>query len=174
MKHSLWKRIICNIEEIVASIFLLILLVLTITNISLRFLTGGSLIWIEEVSYGCFAWVIFLGASGAYKRCMHSSIDLVIQLLPKKLQIFMETATYLLLLVTLGSISYYGYVFSMSAINKMTPVLKIPYTYIDLSVFFGAAFMCIHTCFFIRDIWKGQRPWDNVLGTSPCTQQCLS
>lgn len=155
--------ILSNVEEIVTAIFLAALLLLTIFNVTLRFTTGRSLVWTEEVSFGCFAWVVFLGASAAYKRHLHSSVEILVQTMPKRFQQVVETVTYVALLLTLGVITYFSLRFSIAAHFKVTPVLKIPYTYIDISVCVGCLLMSVHTVKYLADILRGRRPGEDKL-----------
>ena len=64
------KKILTNLEEIIAAFFLAVVLSVVVVNVALRFLTTKSFAWLEEVSYFSFAWMIFMGAS--IGCCMHS------------------------------------------------------------------------------------------------------
>lgn len=138
------KKLLCNFEEAVAGVFLLVLLVLTTWNVVKRWVTGASLPWTEEISYLCYAWVVFVGASAGYKRCLHSSIDLMVQLLPEKVRKMAAVLTTVLTLVVIAAVALLSFWLCKEAYTKLTPILHIPYTFVDLSVAVGFVCMCIH------------------------------
>ena len=76
------KKICVNIEEIIAGIALCIMSVATVFNVFCRLILSKSYPWAEEISYFCFAWLIFVGASAVYKRYQHSSIDILVRVFP--------------------------------------------------------------------------------------------
>ncbi len=146
------RKFLANFEEIVAAVFLTILLVLTICNVALRLTTGRSLAWSEEISYLCFAWVVFVGASAVYKRGMHSSIDLLVHFLPPALSRIMAFCVTLVITVAIAIVGYLSIELTYTAYSKLTPILYIPYTYVDLSITTGFALMLIHSIGFLRNI----------------------
>jgi TRAP-type C4-dicarboxylate transport system permease small subunit len=148
------KFILVNLEELVACVFLAILLILTISNVAVRFSTGRSFAWTEEISYGCYAWVVFVGASAVYKRGLHSSIDLVVQLLPEKIQRVISFCTSLLMLAAIVWVAYLSVGFTYHAYTKLTAILYIPYSYIDVSLVVGFGLMIIHSFGFLRNILR--------------------
>lgn len=54
------KKICVNIEEIIAGIALCIMSVATVFNVFCRLILSKSYPWAEEISYFCFAWLIFV------------------------------------------------------------------------------------------------------------------
>lgn len=148
------KKILANIEEIIAAFFLSVLLILTIANVALRFTTGRSLAWSEEISYLCFAWVVFVGASAVYKRGMHSSIDIVVHFLPESLSRILAFGVTLVITAAIAVVGWLSLELTYNAYTKLTPILYIPYTFVDLSITTGFALMLVHSFGFLRNIVK--------------------
>lgn len=148
------KKVLSNLEEIIAGIALTVLIVLVCVNVFLRGITSKSINWMEEVVFLCFAYVIFLGASAAFKRNLHSGVDLVVRVLPKKMQAVVSVLSTLLLFAACLAVTYLSFVFAVSSGMKKTPILRIPYFYIDISATFGFGLMCIHCLSFIKNIFK--------------------
>lgn len=71
MEQSYFKKIISNLEEIIASGFIIVTTVLVIINVFLRYFMDTGLYWSEEVATGCFVWAVFIGAVAGYKRGKH-------------------------------------------------------------------------------------------------------
>ena len=84
------KKILTNIEEIITGIALCIMTVLIVMNVFCRLFLSKSFTWAEELSYICYAYVIFVGSSALYKRFGHSAIDLVVRAFPQKLQVISQ------------------------------------------------------------------------------------
>ncbi|MDR1586358.1 MAG: TRAP transporter small permease, partial [Treponema sp.] len=148
------KFFLVNFEEIIGSFFLSVLLLLTIVNVFIRFLTGRSYVWTEEISFLCFAWVIFIGASAVYKRGLHSSIDIVVQLFPERVKRIVSFCTCLLMFAAIIFVAYLSVKLAYNAVNKFTPILFIPYSVVDLSIVIGFSLMTIHCAGFLKNILK--------------------
>lgn len=148
------KIFFANLEEFIAGIFLILLICLTSSNVILRLVTGRSLSWAEEISYASYAWVVFVGASAAFKRKGHSSIDLLVQLFPKKMEKAVVVVTTVIEMAAIGMIACLAVNLSKAAVTKLTPILHISYTYVDISVVFGFSMMLIHCIKQIYNIIK--------------------
>mgnify|MGYP000359738511 CR=1 FL=1 len=149
-----FKIFLANLEEFIAGFFLILLIVLTSANVILRLVSGKSLPWAEELSYARYAWVLFVGRSAAFKRKGHSSIDLLVQLFPKKMEKGVAVLTTVVEMTAIVGIAYLAVNLSAAAVTKLTPILHISYTYVDLSVVFGFFMMLLHCIKQIYNIFK--------------------
>ena len=100
------KKICVNIEEIIAGIALCIMSVATVFNVFCRLVLSKSYPWAEEISYFCFAWLIFVGASAVYKRYQHSSIDILVRVFPEKLKVVVTMFSMIVQIVCIGAAAY--------------------------------------------------------------------
>ena len=66
MKQLKW--IASHILELVSGLAFVVMITVVFANVVLRFTTGKSLIWTEEVAAIGFIWTIFLGAAVCYKQ----------------------------------------------------------------------------------------------------------
>lgn len=147
------KKIFANLEEIIIAFFLLVMVSLISGNVIIRLITGESITWLEEISYFSFAWVIFVGASAAYKRNLHGGIDLLVRLFPQSIrQIVSLLSTFLIMIVCIV-MAYLSWRFAISVGAKVTPVLYISYFWVDLSAVIGFALMVVHSLFFIKNLF---------------------
>lgn len=112
-------------EEILCSIFLIIMISLVIINVFLRYLLGYSIFWAEEVATICFVWCVFVGASATYKHKMDLGIDFLITKMPTQIEKIVRFLTGLILLAINGYIFYMAIVFTKIAWAKPTAVLGI-------------------------------------------------
>lgn len=66
MKQLKW--IASHILELISGLAFVVMITVVFANVLLRFITGKSLIWTEEVAAIGFIWSIFLGAAVCYKQ----------------------------------------------------------------------------------------------------------
>ena len=111
----------------------------------LRFTTGKSLVWTEEVAAIGFIWTIFLGAAVCYKdRGGLISVDMLVTMLPgrsEKCAALVIDAFQIVVCVVLCGL---GWKFAVSASNKTSLALKLPYTVYDIPVAVSFAFMAYY------------------------------
>lgn len=126
--------------------------IVAINSIS-RYFFNSPLMVVEEVATAMFVWLIFTGASICYKQKMHIGIECFVGLLPQKIQKIIAIIVDLILIIANGVLVTLSLKLTLSAWSKLTPVIRIPYSFIDVSAFFGFAFMLVFSIeFIISDI----------------------
>ncbi|MEA5010261.1 MAG: TRAP transporter small permease [Angelakisella sp.] len=147
------KFILSNMEEMIASAFLIITTILVVVNVFLRYVMNTGLVWSEEVATGCFVWAVFLGAAAGYKRRIHIGVDIVVNLLPQSIQAMVNIVVDLLLIAINGQITYLCVLYLQTSYKKPTPVLGISSAYISTAIFVSFVLMTIYSLyFFSKDI----------------------
>ncbi|MFA6808191.1 MAG: TRAP transporter small permease [Eubacteriales bacterium] len=133
-----------NIDEILASIFLAIVLILTFMNVVLRYAFGFIINWGEEVAIISFIWCVYIGMSVCYRYDRHIAIDVVFNLFPKRVQKVIDICIDVLVLIVNVTIAYLGIVLSMNVGSKVSFILRIPYYFIDGSIVVGFVLMSFY------------------------------
>ena len=147
------KFILSNMEELIASAFLIITIILVVVNVFLRYVMNTGLVWSEEVATGCFVWAVFLGAAAGYKRRIHIGVDIVVNLLPQSIQAMVNIVVDLLLIAINGQITYLCVLYLQTSYKKPTPVLGISSAYISTAILVSFVLMTIYSLyFFSKDI----------------------
>lgn len=125
-----------NLDTIVASVVLAILIVLTFAGVPFRYLLGAPFTWLEEVQLACMVWIVYAGAGAAFRAGNQVAIEMIVDLMPKSIQKIMEIFISVVVLVVLGYLFYQslGYISIFLRSGRSTPMLKIPY-----SVIYGIA-----------------------------------
>lgn len=141
MRQVLW--ILDHIEEIVGGVFFVLIVLTVFLGVIFRFVLNSPLPWTIEFATIAFVWVVFLGSASAMKRQLHIGIDAVTRLAPAPLQEVLAIACNLLILWLLWFFVQGGWTFSFSAWSKITPVFKMPYTFVDLAIPVGSVFMAV-------------------------------
>ena len=143
MKQLKW--IASHILELVSGLAFVVMITVVFANVLLRFTTGKSLIWTEEVAAIGFIWTIFLGAAVCYKqRGGLISMDVLIGGLHGKSRKYADLILDALQIVLCVAFFSLSWKFAMSASNKFSLALNLPYTIYDIPVAISFAFMAYY------------------------------
>jgi len=145
------KWILKNIEELISMIALTIMILLICINVIARFFFTIAWGWLQEVAIIAFAWCIFIGAAACYKRKMHVGIDFLINLFPASIKRIVVLFVNILLVISNIYLTYLSLVLSVTSWHKPTDMLRLPYTFVNISATIGFTFMTFHA---INDLRK--------------------
>lgn len=129
MKNNKISKYFLNVDAIIASVTLCILIVLTFAGVIWRRVLSSPFTWMEEVQLACMVWIVFSGATVAFRTGNHVAIEMVVDLFPEKGQ---KIATYFISAVVVFVLGYLFYE-SLGFINifitsgRSTSILNIPY-----------------------------------------------
>ncbi|WP_245318728.1 TRAP transporter small permease [Consotaella salsifontis] len=119
----------------------------------MRYVFAAPIFWLEEVSGLLMIWIVMIGAITAERDGQHLSIPLIMDGLPSRPRAVIGVFVSLLSLAVLLYTSYLGVILALGARTKITSILHISWTWIDLAVPVGAlglsAYMVAHI---VRDI----------------------
>ncbi len=144
------RLLLGHIEEIIAGTFFVVIVTAVAVGVFFRYVLDNPIPWTNELATIAFVWVVFVGASAALKREMHIGIDVVTQLLPLNLRRVVAILVNLAILWILKSFIIDGLQFAIAAQVKLTPIFRLPYTWIDLAVPVGGVFMAVRV---IQSTW---------------------
>jgi TRAP-type transport system small permease protein len=137
-------RLLRRVEDLAIALLLGIISVAVFLGVFFRYLLRDPLIWSEELSLICFAWLIFIGAAICSRQKKHMSIDTFTSLLPSKaIPILDRWTRYLMMLIT-GILIYFGFRHAIYAYPTQTTALGLSWTYVFLSVPVGSCLILIH------------------------------
>jgi len=158
------KKWLYSIDDILAVIAISTVSILTIVNVFCRFILNSPIAWVEEVTLGCFVWLVFIGISSAMKRDGHIGVDYFMLKLPKNLRnILNVVGAAVIYFVLIYIFIYLGWDLATNASGKLTPVLGINYLYIDIAVPLGGFLTTIHfTIKLIRSFRKNGDGKENM------------
>ena len=88
-----------------------------------------------------FAWVVFLGASAAWKRKMHISINVVVRYIDPRFLAVIRLLVGLILAVFLAYATYLAIKITISSHSRLSPVMRVPFSYVYSSAVLGFALM---------------------------------
>ncbi len=139
------------IAEKICTIFIGVVVVITLLAVFYRYVLNVGLSWPEELSRSMNIWISFLGASIGFKYHDHVGVEFFTNLLPRKFywvfRFFLRIAMFYLLSV----IAYYCYRYTAST-RSTTPAMMLHFAWVNVALFIGFVFMLIHLLeFILRD-----------------------
>lgn len=131
-KENKFLSILCNIDLIVASVALAILVILTFLGVIWRYCLKAPFTWLEEVQLACMVWIVFAAAGAAFRTGNHVAIEMIVDLMPKKLQ---KIAVVFISFVVVAVVGYLlkqsiGFIQMFARSGRSTSMLKIPFAWI--------------------------------------------
>lgn len=143
-----------NVDDWLAAVTMAALIGLMFVSIFMRYVAKIPLMWSEEVIALIFIWTIMIGGISSQKTRRHLSVDLLVVKFPFRIRAFVDILVKLIFAGVLLVMVFYGWSLSMEAKDKITNMLSIPYTYIDLAVPIGSVGML---CYLARDLYYDYR-----------------
>ena len=64
--------------QILISIFLLVMIVLTFLNVVMRYVFSSGFVWSEEIARICFIYLVYLGTIDAYRDNRHLGVEMLV------------------------------------------------------------------------------------------------
>lgn len=101
-------RIFDKIEEILASVCLVVMTVLTFANVVARYLFSASFSFSEEITTYLFVLLSMLGTAIAAKRRAHLGLSIITDAVGPKVEKILRIIGYSVAVLFTGSIFYYG------------------------------------------------------------------
>lgn len=118
-----------NFDLLLASAILAILIFLTFLGVVWRYIFNAPFTWLEEVQTSCMVWIVFAAAGAAFRTGNHVAIEMVVDLMPEKMQKVMEWFISIVVVVVIGYLFFQsiGFVQVFLKSGRSTSMLKIPY-----------------------------------------------
>jgi TRAP-type C4-dicarboxylate transport system permease small subunit len=152
------KRTLAHLDDGLAVVTLAVIVLVTVAGVFMRYVVGDPLKWTEEVSKALVVWFTFLGASTLMRTDAHVSIDVLVRRLPGRLRYAMVLFRMTVMTAVLLFLVIWGTRLLAVAWVKITPVLHVRYTWIDLVVPCTAAAMIVHL-FRAFHRWNARNRW---------------
>lgn len=125
-----------------------------------RYVLNHSLFWSEELARYLLVWMTFLGASVAFHRHVHPSIDILWVRTGAGARRVMTAAAYVAALLFFAVLSVYGLQFAHFVRNQISPALQIPKWTVMTVLPLSGAILCLHAWAYLLDIIRG-KPLDD-------------
>jgi TRAP-type C4-dicarboxylate transport system permease small subunit len=150
----LWKKII-HIDDFIGMVMMAFIIILACMNVFMRYILGKPWGWAEEVTVFTFVWLTMFGACSVIKVEGHCSIDVLARKLSLRNRRILDLIVDIFVITALILLMVYGTILTLKAWTKTTPMLGIPYSFVDAAIPIAA---------FIMLFYYGRRFWKNVTG----------
>lgn len=136
-----WLR---RAEEVAVGIGFMFLILFVFVSALLRAFRF-SMSWTIDMAMLLLAWTAFLGADIAWRDGQIIGVDLVTRTLPRKLQQYIKLVVYLIILVVLGMMFYYGIRLAWTERVRTYQSMPIPYALVTFSLIIASFSMFFST-----------------------------
>lgn len=128
---------IFELDEYIAGFFLILTVIVVISNIAMRYFFNSPIRSAEEIATICFIWSVFIGGASCYRQKMHMGIDILTQVLKNKVKFYIELIISLIVMIINATFTYLSFTFTLAARMKPTAVLGISSIYVNFSLAMG-------------------------------------
>ncbi len=130
MRKRHWISLVCNLDLLLGSAILIVLVFITSISVFMRYILKSPLLWQEEIQAFCQVWLVFLGGSVAFRTGGIVAIEMVVDAMKPNFRRYFEylidfVVVFTLTYLTLQSRAYLVQVFLRN--GRSTPILRIPY-----------------------------------------------
>ena len=155
-KHKVFKNTVLFTERLsklavfVSAYLIFVLLFAVIIDVAMRYLFNRPISWGIEIMEYMLVYIVFLGFAYTLLVDKHVNVDLVLNRLPNRVQVWLNlfgSLIGLLFIIVLawktGYETYNAYVLNWRADSLLTPPLALIYIVMPVgSLLFGLAFVC--------------------------------
>ena len=106
MARKIWE----NLEEIVGSIMVAVMVTIAFVNVLTRYFIKMSLSWTEEIEVNLFVWLVLLGTAVAFKKGGHLGMSFIYDKFSRKARKILLMVSVALCMVFFGVLAYLGYI----------------------------------------------------------------
>lgn len=155
------SRVAAKAELYLAGIAFVIMLGVIVLNVFLRYLFSNSVLSAEEVAYMGFTWSTFAAVAYLYRTRALIAVDVFFMALPRALQRFFSIAVDLSMIVANLWFCWLAWVLASGGWIRKTPVLEIPYFWINLAPLLAFGLMAIYSAVHLVQSLKHHGPYDH-------------
>jgi TRAP-type C4-dicarboxylate transport system permease small subunit len=132
-----------RLSEVAAVGITVIVFAVMLAQVFYRYVLNSSLLWSDQLSVWCLAWVVFLGAVGLVGDWRHVHVVLVLRALPMGVRMPLIIVSKILSILFLGFLAYEGALVFNADIYQVSPVVGISSKWAKLAIPVGAGLMLI-------------------------------
>lgn len=154
-----FKRLIdvlCRIEEYIAIVCLIVLIVITTLGIICRYFLNQPLVWTEELARFVFIWLISVCVGYCVTKKDHVKVEMFVNMMSAKAHRIVDIV---LSFMTFGFFLYllpYSFKFMLVQDKIKSTALSLPFSYVYSGVFIGSILILIHLSYNIACLLTGK------------------
>lgn len=143
-KIKKFYHVLMKVEECIFCVILLAMACVVTLQVFFRYVLGDPLTWTEELSRFLFVWLIAFAAGYCVSTREHIRVELVVDMLPKKVQKVLD------ILMTVLPLGVFVYMiptcvqFMIQQNRLKSTALRLPYSYVYGAVVVASVLLVIH------------------------------
>jgi len=138
-------RTVCTVEKYIAIVFLVISVLAICTSAILRTL-DHPIAWGLDLALMMFTWSTFLGAEMAFRNKALVKVDMLVEIMPEKVQKILDVFVYLLIFASLLFLIYFGTKLAFVSRARVFPgATWLSYSWVTASIPVSMTLMLIST-----------------------------
>jgi len=142
-------KFLCKAETVLCCVGFIALIAMVFLSAILRFFRF-SMSWNIDMAMLLLAWTAFLGADIAYRSGQLVGVDLLTRNLPKKIQVLINIMLFVIILIALCMIVYFGIRLGWGERIRKYQSIRIPYSLVTMSIVLASASMAVSTIIKIK------------------------
>lgn len=153
---------LAKFEEIVMSVILSVVTLITFANVVVRYCTDGQFAWSEELTINLFVLLIMMGCGLCAREGSLISLSLIYDFVPLKAKKTMVGIITVVNTVFYGILLWTGFdkVMTQMASGKQTPSLMLPEWIFTIFLPIGCIFLILHTIEYCMDFMSKKEEAD--------------
>jgi TRAP-type C4-dicarboxylate transport system permease small subunit len=116
-----------------------------------RFVLHSPLTWSEESARYMMVWVTFMGAGLAMKRRRHIGITFVVDKLPDRIRLTVNTLAEVIIIAFMGIVTWQGLSLMLQLRTQVSPAMRFPMIIPYFAVPLGSFYMLLVTLELLLD-----------------------
>ena len=151
------ERILVACNRWLLILLLVAMACIVFANVVLRYTTGDSIVWAEEVARHLMIWVTFLGAGLVLRFGGHVAIDNLHQAVSTRAARWLRTVVAVGIGVFCLVMTYFSVLYVWATRFQTTAATDIPISFIYLAMPVGGALLLVHWLFIVRGYVRERR-----------------
>jgi TRAP-type C4-dicarboxylate transport system permease small subunit len=154
--EDFFTKVIEKVLKTANIVFLVVMTVTILIQVSFRYVLSNPLDWTEEVARLMLVWLTFSGATLIFIKLEHPSIDLFVKIFPPSIRHYLKILNLLLIGIFLAYALLGG--IKVLKVSKLVSsvALGFPMTLVYLSFFFNGILIFIYNTLFLWKTIKGE------------------
>jgi TRAP-type C4-dicarboxylate transport system permease small subunit len=154
--EDLFTKVIEKVLKTANIVFLTVMTLTILIQVSFRYVLSNPLDWTEEVARLMLVWLTFSGATLIFIKLEHPSIDLFVKIFPPSIRHYLKILNFLLIGIFLAYALLGG--IKVLKVSKLVSsvALGFPMTLVYLSFFFNGILIFIYNTLFLWKTLKGK------------------
>lgn len=144
------ERILVACNRWLLILLLLAMACIVFANVVLRYTTGDSIVWAEEVARHLMIWVTFLGSGLVLRFGGHVAIDNLHQAVSTRAARWLRTVVAVGIGMFCLVMTYFSILYVWATRFQTTAATDIPISFIYLAMPVGFLLMFVHLLFIVR------------------------